>query len=66
LEVTSISSKDPKQNKKNKKKLMIWRNKMQASVQGRLQLKDSISFKWVHISSYGCGPWTPSKVSLRI
>jgi hypothetical protein len=34
-----------------KGELMIWRTKMQTRVQGKLQLKDSICFKWVHIGS---------------
>jgi hypothetical protein len=38
----SIGS-DPK--KELKGELMIWRTKMQARVQGRVQLKDSICFK---------------------
>jgi hypothetical protein len=49
------------QKKKAKKEnFMIWRTKMQP----RVQLKDSICFKWVQISSYKFGPWTPSKVGL--
>jgi hypothetical protein len=31
---------------------MIWRTKMQARVQGRVQLKDSIYFKSVQIGPY--------------
>jgi hypothetical protein len=42
LEGKSISS-DP--NKELKGELMIWRTKMQARVQGSVQLKDSIYFK---------------------
>jgi hypothetical protein len=33
-------------------------------VQGRVQLQDSIYFKWVQTGSYKFGPWTPSKVGL--
>jgi hypothetical protein len=28
---------------------MIWRTKIQAKVQGKVELKDSICFKWVQI-----------------
>jgi hypothetical protein len=38
LEGKSIGS-DPKKNKELKRELMIWRTKMQARVQGRIQLK---------------------------
>jgi hypothetical protein len=42
----------PKEKKKILKgELMIWRTKMQTRVQGKVQLKDSICFKWVHIGS---------------
>jgi hypothetical protein len=44
LEGRSIGS-DPK------KELMIQRTKMQARVQGMVQLKDSICLKWVQIGS---------------
>jgi hypothetical protein len=40
---------------------MIWRTKMQARVQGKLQLKDSICYKWVQLGSYKFGPWNPTK-----
>jgi hypothetical protein len=40
---------------------MIWRTEMQARVQGRVELKDSICFKWVQIGFYKCGPWTHVK-----
>jgi hypothetical protein len=42
LEGKSMGS-DPK--KELKGELMIWRTKMQARVQGRIQQKDSICFK---------------------
>jgi hypothetical protein len=48
-----------------KGELMIWRTKMQARVQGRLQLKDSICYKWVQIGSYKVGPWNPAKVFMH-
>jgi hypothetical protein len=44
---------------------MIWRTKMQASVQGRLQLKDSICYKRVQIGSYKFGPRNPAKVFMH-
>jgi hypothetical protein len=46
LEGKSIGS-DPKKKKKQELKgeLMIWRTKMQARVQRKVQLKDSICFK---------------------
>ncbi len=31
--------------------LMIWRTKIQGKVQGRVQLKESIYFKWLQIGS---------------
>jgi hypothetical protein len=31
---------------------MNWRTKMQAKVHGKVELEDSICFKWVQISSY--------------
>jgi hypothetical protein len=31
---------------------------MQARAQGKVQLKDSICFKWVQIGSYKFEPWT--------
>ncbi len=37
--------------KSSKEELMIWSTKMQARVQGRVPLKDSIWFKWVQIGS---------------
>jgi hypothetical protein len=40
---------------------VIWKTKMQAKV----QLKDSICFKWGQIGSYKFGPQTPSKVGLE-
>jgi len=46
---------------------MIWRIEMQARVQGKVQLKDSICFKWVHIGSKNWDPkppLPPSKVGL--
>jgi hypothetical protein len=35
---------------------MMWRTKMQVRVQGRVQFKDSICFKWVQIDLLGI--WT--------
>jgi len=40
-----------KQKTSYKGELMTWRTKMQARVQGNVQLKSSICFKWVQISS---------------
>jgi hypothetical protein len=40
---------------------MIWWTKMQARVQFRVQLKDSICFKRVQIGSNKFGPWTSIK-----
>jgi hypothetical protein len=40
---------------RSKGELVIWRTKMQA----RVELKDSICFKWVQIGAYEFGPWTP-------
>jgi hypothetical protein len=37
--------------KPKEEELMIWRTKMQARVQDKVQLKDSICFKWVQIGS---------------
>jgi hypothetical protein len=37
--------------KELKGELMVWRTKMQAKVQGKVQLKDSICFKCVQIGS---------------
>jgi hypothetical protein len=51
--------------KSSKGELMIWRTKMQSRVQGRLQLKDSICYKWVQIGSYKFGPWNPAKVFMH-
>jgi hypothetical protein len=48
LEGKSIGS---DQKKELKGEFMIWRTKMQAKVQGKVQLKDSICFKWVQIGS---------------
>jgi len=45
---------------------MIWRTEMQAKVQCKVQLKDSICSEWVQIGSYEFGPWTPSKVGLSV
>jgi hypothetical protein len=56
-----VQSSNPKK-KSSQGELMIWRTKMQARIQGRVQLKDSIRFKWVQISSYKFGPYNPSKV----
>jgi hypothetical protein len=39
-------------NKSQKGKLVIWRTKMQATVQHRVNLKDSICVKWVQIGAY--------------
>jgi hypothetical protein len=44
---------------------MIWRTKMQARVQGKLQLKDSICYEWVQLGSYKFGPWNPAKVFMQ-
>jgi hypothetical protein len=41
--------------KSQKGELMTWKTKMQANVQGMVQLKDSICFKWVQIGSYKFG-----------
>jgi hypothetical protein len=49
LDGKSIVS-DPKK-KEHQGELMIWRTKMQARVQGTVQLKDSVCFKWVQIGS---------------
>jgi hypothetical protein len=40
-----------KKKKELKVELIIWRTKLHAKVQGRVQLKDSICFKWVRICS---------------
>jgi hypothetical protein len=50
LEEKSIDLK--KKKKSSKEELVIWRTKMQA----RVQLKDSICFKWVQIGAYEFGP----------
>jgi hypothetical protein len=47
-----------KRNELKASELMIWRTQMQARVQGRVQLKDSICFKWVQIVSYELDPRT--------
>jgi len=47
LEGKSIGLDPPE--KKLKRELMIWRMEMQARLQGKVQLKDSICFKWVQI-----------------
>jgi hypothetical protein len=39
------------QNKSSKWELIIWRHKVQTRVQGKVQLKGSICFKWVQIGS---------------
>jgi hypothetical protein len=51
LEGKSIGLDHPKK-KELKRELMFWRTKMQQTkVQSRVQLKDSICFKWVQIGS---------------
>jgi hypothetical protein len=52
LERKSIGS--DQRNELKVSELMIWRTKMQA----RVQLKDSICFKWVQIVSYELDPRT--------
>jgi hypothetical protein len=39
------------QKKKLKGQLMIWKTKMRPRVQGKVQLQDSICFKWDQIGS---------------
>jgi hypothetical protein len=45
LEGKSIGSNTQKKKEKLKGELLIWRTKVQARVQGKVQLKDSICFK---------------------